>query len=345
MSLSISPNREVLYGSERQDVSRSVAEDFPSRRAARPREECGSRLAWRYQALMACYHPLEGFRSPSGGITWNRGESTGLPMQVPCGQCIGCRLERSRQWAVRCMHEADLHERNSFVTLTYDNEHLPVNGSLDKLAFPLFMKRLRFEIAPAKVRYFHCGEYGEKNGRPHYHACLFGYDFPDKLSVPTGKKYPEWVSSSLERLWPFGRSLLGSVTFESAAYVARYIVDKVTGSRAEEHYARVNPLTGEIVSVVPEYTTMSRRPGIGAGWFERYGVEVFPRDEVYCRGKMARPPRYYADKLGRVDPELLDRVKRARKRDWDKRENRPGRLAVREQCAEAQLTFFRRDGV
>lgn len=296
-------------------------------------------------AVVACYHPLEGFRSPSGGITWNRSESTGLEMKVPCGQCVGCRLERSRQWAVRMMHEASLHEDNCFVTLTYKDEHLPKYGSLDKKAVPDFMKRLRKAIAPRKVRYFQCGEYGSKSGRPHYHLVLFGYDFPDKVKVESGKAYPEWVSATLERLWPFGRSLLGSVTFESAAYVSRYIVDKVTGDRAELHYEVLDPGTGELVQREPEHVTMSRRPGIGAGWFKRFGSEVFPSDEVIVRGARARPPRFYADMAARVDPEGVDAVKRQRKRDWDKRENRPARLAVREQCALAQLTFFSREGV
>jgi len=120
---------------------------------------------------------------------------------LPCGRCIGCRLERSRQWAVRMMHEASLHQDNCFITLTYDNEHLPKNASLVKRDFQLFMKRLRKAYPAVRIRFFHCGEYGEQYGRPHYHAILFGFDFPDKYFLGKRNQFPVWRSASLERLW------------------------------------------------------------------------------------------------------------------------------------------------
>ena len=137
---------------------------------------------------MPCYSPLTAYKgksTDSGKMCLSFKRSEGLfgsfsAINLPCGQCIGCRLERSRQWAVRCMHEASLHDENSFLTLTYSDENLPPGGSLHLPDFQNFMKRLRKSIAPKRVRFYHCGEYGDILSRPHYHALLFGYDFDDR---------------------------------------------------------------------------------------------------------------------------------------------------------------------
>lgn len=243
-------------------------------------------------------------------------------------------------WAVRCMHEASLYENNCFLTLTYDEAHLPDNGSLDKRDFQLFMKRLRREVIPnevAKIRYYHCGEYGAAFGRPHYHAALFGFDFPDKVVWTIRKDYPTWRSPRLERLWPYGQSELGSVTFESAAYVARYIMKKVIGPMAFEHYTVVDLETGEGFIREPEYTTMSRRPGIGKGWFEKFRKEVYPADTVIARGLEMKPPRYYDLQHELINaPEALE-VARKRRRNRRAADSTPERLAVREVCTKARL--------
>lgn len=302
---------------------------------------------------MPCYSPLRGFRSrhlgPSGkrGVTFRLSEGfADLPVLVPCGQCIGCRLERSRQWAVRCMHEAALHEDNCFLTLTYDDAHLPLFGSLDRGAFPAFIKRLRSRFAGRRVRYFHCGEYGERTGRPHYHACVFGFDFADRYKWAVRCGRPAFRSATLESLWPFGASEIGSVTFESAAYVARYICKKVTGANAEAYYSVVAPETGEVVRREPEFVTMSRRPGIGRGWYERFRSEVYPADEVVMRGAVMKPPRYYDKVLEVESPEVLDEVRLARKRCVVKSEVTEERLLERERFTVAKLNLFAgRDGV
>lgn len=243
------------------------------------------------------------------------------------------------------MHEASLYESNCFVTLTYADEHLPAHGSLRKRDFVLFMKRLRLSIAPARVRYFHCGEYGAVTSRPHYHVLLFGYDFPDKRPWTVRNGLQVFRSEKLESLWSFGNTEIGSVTFESASYVARYVVDKITGSAAEAHYSRVDLATGEVIRVESEYSTMSRRPGIGAGWFAKYGKEVYPADSVVARGRLMKPPRFYDGQFEIVDPEGFSAVKRDRER---KRRASAGdateeRLVDREICASAQLATYRKD--
>lgn len=296
---------------------------------------------------MTCYYPLDGWRSKVPGvngkraITFNPSEGYGdLPMQVPCGQCIGCRLEKSRQWALRCMHEASLHEDNCFLTLTYNDENLPANNSLNLRDFQLFMKRLR-KAYGSNIRFFHCGEYGEKNGRPHYHAIIFNFDFPDKVlySVRDGNRL--FTSVALDNLWRRGFCSIGTVTFESAAYVARYCLKKVVGKDSDKFYERIDPSTGEVVQVAKEYATMSRRPGIGQGWYEKFRGETYRDDFVIRDGVKMRPPKAYDKYLESDDPVLHRKIVGARKRQAAKHadNNTPERLRVREtvQKRRAQL--------
>ena len=177
-------------------------------------------------------------------------------LELPCGQCRGCRLERSRQWAMRCLHESSLHDQNSFITLTYDDAHLPEGGTLVYSDFQKFLKRLRKRVG-VPIRFYMGAEYGEKFKRPHYHACIFGFDFPDRIyfkKTSSGEKI--YTSKILESLWPYGHSSVGNVTFESAAYIARYCVQKVTGDKATEHY-RVVTEDGVVVDRVSEFNHMS----------------------------------------------------------------------------------------
>jgi len=301
-----------------------------------------------------CYRPLKGYRAervnPATGkrsiVFSPRDGYYDFPINLPCGQCIGCRLERSRQWAIRCQHEASLYDDNCFITLTYDNESLPRDGSLQVKHHQDFMKRLRFRFG-SNIRFFNCGEYGEKFARPHYHTCLFNFDFPDKKPWRRTKAgHQIWRSDALEELWPQGMSEIGSVTFESAAYVARYITKKVTGDRAEAHYEFVNTDTGEIVRRHPEYTTMSRRPGIGKPWLEKHGFrDCYPSDFITIRGRKMRPPRYYDNQYELAQPSDFKKVvwrRRQAGKEFSQREPE-SRLAVREECSERKLTQLRRE--
>lgn len=294
---------------------------------------------------MPCYFPLRGYRSrsvsPTTGkraILFSRQGFTDLEVLLPCGRCIGCRLEYSRQWAMRCVHELSLVESSCFLTLTYDDAHLPLLRSLDVRHLQLFMKRLRKRVGA--VRFFACGEYGDSSGRPHYHVLLFGFDFPDKLFFKLSGENRLYRSSLLEELWTDGHSLIGEASFESAAYVSRYILKKRKGKDAESFYRVVDESTGEILGKrVPEFLTMSRRPGIGKGWFEKFGGETYGSNRgVVVRGRLVRPPRYYDQQLAAVDPDLFEAVRRERVKEAKlyESEGTSERLKAREAVARGR---------
>lgn len=291
---------------------------------------------------MPCYHPLKAMRS-SGGVQVLPADATLFNLRLPCGQCVGCRLERSRQWAMRCIHEASLHEHNCFVTLTYDDAHVPSDGGLNHRHFQLFMKRLR-KIRP-NVRYYMCGEYGGNFGRPHFHAILFNCNFADySLWRKSNAGSSLYRSKTLESLWPFGYSSIGAVTFESAAYVARYIMKKVTGHGSEASYRSVDIDSGEVFDRRPEYNRMSLKPGIGAHWFDKFNSDVFPHDRVVRDGIESKPPRYYDKKLKALDPDMYDAIKSQRVLDNADNyiDNTPQRLASKELVVKATLSQLKR---
>lgn len=296
---------------------------------------------------MPCYHPVEGFQARGGGIAFDtKNGYVDLPMAVACGRCIGCRLDRSRDWAVRCMHEAQFHDHKHFVTFTYKKD--PV--SLRPEDYTKFMKRLRKKLPGADVRYFQAGEYGEHFDRPHHHAILYGVPLPDLREVKKNDKGdPLFASAWLDKIWGHGFCWIGEVTFESARYVASYCVDKVNGPEAEGYYMRILP-TGEMVSVLPEYGTMSRNPAIGKRWFERFGADVYPSDFVVVGGKEQKPPKFY-DKLLKRQGRSQERpqhkpikLKRLARGNTPKarRERTKARLAVREEVKKAALSLKKR---
>lgn len=265
---------------------------------------------------MACTCPVDAWRPRDGAenrrLVFN--PAKGLSDQyvrVPCGQCTACRLAKARSWAIRCVHESQMHEVSSFITPTFDDEHLPVDYSVSKRELQLFNKKLRHAFGP--FRFFGCGEYGSKGLRPHYHELLFGLDFPDKvLYSVSGRGERLYYSEALENVWGKGRCLIGSVTLQSAGYCARYSMKKITGDRAAEHYRRVHPVTGEHVQVRPEFISMSRMPGIGASWFEKFKTDAFPSDFVTVKGRKLPVPDYYLRKLEDVEQAEVKAARRER---------------------------------
>ena len=297
---------------------------------------------------MPCYSPLTATRSlhqgADGKYSISFAPADGVPIQLPCGQCIGCRLERSRQWAVRCMHEASLHDQNCFITMTYDDDQIPDYGSLNVTDSQKFFKRLRKNTGQ-KIRYYHCGEYGETTYRPHYHACLFGYDFPDKIVHSENRNGDiVYTSSLLEKTWGHGICTVGAVTFESAAYVARYITKKITGPESKAHYERFDPETGEIIDLKPEYVTMSRRPGIGKNWYEKWKTDLYPDDNVIVKGRACKIPKYYDGLYEIESPDEFKQIKQSRHEEAQKwaDDNTSARLLVKKTVKEAKIKTLKR---
>lgn len=238
---------------------------------------------------------------------------------------------------MRVMHESQCHPDSSFITLTYGTGKLPPLASLDHRDFQLFMKRLRKSRPGQRIRFFMCGEYGPLNGRPHYHAVIFGEGFRADR-VPAGKSNsgkPFFTSKELETLWSHGNVSVQDLTPETASYCARYIMKKVLGQAAADHYGERRP----------EYAAMSKKPGIGAKWFERFGVtDCLNLDQVVHDGKERQVPRYY-DKLARrsghdFDQTDFERYKRA---TLSRADNTDERRAVREEVHLAKVSTLKRD--
>lgn len=249
---------------------------------------------------------------------------------------------------MRIMHEASCHAANCFITLTYKDL---TSDSLVYRDFQLFMKRLRKHFTGMTVRFYMCGEYGDENRRPHFHACLFGVDFLDKVVYKSkdGKGYL-YTSPTLEKLWPQGFSTIGTLDFESAAYVARYVMKKVNGQAAFHHYNVIDYQTGEILkSIAPEFTHMSlggrdAKGGIGKAWLQKWYSDVYPHGYVVSRGKEARTPRYYDKYFKKIAPLDYDEymVRRELELVGREGENSPERLSARRAVLVSRIATYKR---
>lgn len=279
---------------------------------------------------MACTRPITAWRSKLGKnkkngswpIVFNKSEGyIDKELTLPCGKCIECKLERSRQWAARCELEAQTNKENCFLTLTYNNENLPKDNSISKKEVQKFIKRLRKKINK-KVKYFACGEYGEKLSRPHYHICLFGYDFQDKYKMKTDNRFKSpfstykgdtqlYRSETLEKIWKKGYASIGKLTYESAAYVARYVTKKIGGEKAEQYYKNKQP----------EFALMSKKPGIGYEWYKKFKNDVISTDKVIIRkGLTVKVPRYYDKYIQEEDPDDFMKRKAERRKKIEEKD-------------------------
>lgn len=314
---------------------------------------------------MACNYPIQAYRLKSGEIVFDtkKGYDIITYLKVPCGQCVGCRLERARQWAVRCTHEASLYDQNCFITLTYNDAHLPIHGDLVYDEFQRFMKRLRKKFGGylptrhhqgpiRKIRFFMCGEYGEDHRRPHFHACIFNLDFDDRVyhkTSPSGSKI--FTSVQLQNLWsdksgnPIGYATIGNVSFDSAGYVARYCMKK--SKETDPRYNAIDLETGEIYKLQREFVRMSLKPGIGTGFYKKWKSDIFPHDHCVIRGYPQKPPRFYTKKLKDEDPMMHEdlmaiRESRALARASD---NIQERLEVKEVVLIAKTRSLKREAI
>jgi len=282
---------------------------------------------------LPCFFPLDAWQRKPGSKPVFKFRPGYAKLILPCGQCTNCRLERSRQWAVRCVHEASLHDTNCFLTLTFADNPI----SLRKSTFQKFMKRFRKYLHPLKIKYFMCGEYGEQFTRPHFHACIFGWSPPDLELISVRDEVKLYKSQILADIWSHGFVTVGDVTFESAAYVARYVMKKVNGDLVQAHYEYVDDY-GEVIDRLPEYCDMSRRPAIAREWHDAYSTDL-QKDFVTVRGVKMRPPRYYDKLLHRHDPDKHAMVKESRKVKALQvaSDNSPARLSVKRSIKERKL--------
>lgn len=248
------------------------------------------------------------------------------------------------------MHEAQLHSKSAFITLTMESGALhssrnldppPVPWSVDVRDWQKFARRLRKKIGP--FRFLASGEYGDEKLRPHYHAVLFGIDFEDKVFWKTENGSPLFVSPALARLWPFGMHTIGRVTFDSAAYVAKYTTKQVRGALSLLQYQREEGAKKWWVR--EEFALMSRRPGLGKNWIRQFSEETFPSDTVVSNGKEFKPPRYYLKDLEESRPDLADVLKGRRRVEALKAlpESSWERCRVREEVSRSKAAMIRKD--
>lgn len=289
---------------------------------------------------MPCYNPYFGWKSlrPNENgrhpITFQgRKANLDQPVTVPCGKCIGCHLDRSGEWAIRAYHESTQHEQNAFVTLTFNEQFLPENGSISKGDVQTFIKNMRAAIYPKKISYMACGEYGPSLDRPHYHALIFGHDFTDKEAIGSVKGNTIYTSKELENYWPWGFNTVGEVNLQTAGYVARYTAKKVTGALAAEHYK----------GKTPEFLLTSRKPALGLNWLKQFHPDL-QKGFLTINGKKRGIPKYYMKKYEDIDEyrATLLRSERALHYDHFDPELMPDRLAAREKCKQAQTKTLTR---
>jgi hypothetical protein len=338
---------------------------------------------------MSCFNPVSAVLTERLNKNGNRivefGAVDGEPIFVKCNNCIGCRLDYSREWATRITHEAQLHDDNCFITLTYNDDNIPRDGSLVKKDIQNFIKRLRKSLEMPyclidekcrpvlykrgkkkgqpkmatstfkKIKYYYCGEYGDKNNRPHYHAIIFNHNFNDWVYLHTTDNGSDiYTSPTLEKIWGKGFVTIGTVTFESAAYIARYCVKKINGKMADtidkitglKPYERCETVFGEIVEiykVLPEFADMSRRPGIGRDWFNKYRSDCYPKDYTTINGMRIKPPKAYDRYLQEIDEQMYDEIKNGRMLSaFNSGESDESRLNARRIVKEAQYSKLKR---
>lgn len=280
---------------------------------------------------MPCFFPLVAWQFPLPAAFGPRPklkfkfQPNWKQIEVPCGQCHGCRLDKSRTWAARCMHEARMHHNNLFLTLTYNDQHLPCGpegrATINKRDLQLFWKRLR--KSGLDVRYYAVGEYGDNTGRPHYHAIAFGLHFPDLRFYSRSNGFNLYTSQTLNDLWGLGNCWIGDVTFESCAYVARYVMKKLTGNHAKLY---------EHEGIMPEFSLMSRRPGIGSSFYDKYVSDMLPHDNTVIRNNVKiSTPRYYLNKFSLTHPSQTIQLKKQRELNAlaHADENTPHRRSIR----------------
>lgn len=258
--------------------------------------------------------------------------------KIKCGKCNGCRIDYSKMWSIRCMHELTSHQHSCFITLTYNDDNLPERNSLYYKHFQDFMKRLRIKYKDCKIRFYMCGEYGEKLKRPHYHAIIFGWTPPDKKFFKvTDSKSNVYTSAILDKLWGKGYTSVGTVTASSCAYVSRYIMKKQFGKDSEfknQYIYSVDTSTGEILYKNKEFSKCSNRPGIAKDFYDKFKCDIkFLDGYIMLKdGFKTSIPRYYMNLLKKDLPDLYEKASLIRKQKAIELENMMTDIILNAKC-------------
>lgn len=256
--------------------------------------------------------------------------------KVPCKECAGCQEAYSKEWATRCMLEAARYEHNYFITLTYDEYHIPKNDELlNKKTGEVFendnweqghlcpdhitkfnkdvREYWRTHYEHTGIKFYASGEYGGLTRRPHYHMIMF--NLPIKLEDLKIYKVKNghilWNCDILTKIWDKGFVGLAEVNWDTCAYTARYVMKKLKGKIEDEKYYENG--------MVPEFVRMSRRPGIGIDYFKEHMQEMYKNDEIILAGhaekiQPVKPPKYYDRMFKDLEPKKMDEIKAIRKR-------------------------------
>lgn len=314
---------------------------------------------------MTCYRPLKGFRDleQGGRLEFKHpypGSSRWMSQPARCRRCIGCQTDLARDWSVRCYHESQMHERNCFLTLTYDRAHLPPHGMLNWRDVELFLKRLRKWAGDAHFLFYGVEEYGGVSRRPHYHLCIFGLDFDDRVFTRmSGSGFKVYESATLTRLWGNGIAAIGDLTVETASYCTRYATktDLSDSARPTDYIKKADRAPwrfdahGNKYRYVPERQHMSKGRGIGRAWFEKFHMDLWAYDAVILPGGVKVPiPDAYLRWLRQWCEDDYANVKERRAQLVTQNmghfaNSMPARLRVREQVQTARLSFKKRESV
>lgn len=281
---------------------------------------------------MACENPRTVYRASNGGpLYFNKPHKHAHydKFTIPCGTCILCREEQARQAAVRIYHEEQNHKISSFVTLSYNNKHLPEHGGLRYADLVKFWKRARKTYG--KMRYYAVGEYGDESQRPHYHACIFGHAFADDRIIVETTPHLLWTSPKLEKCWGLGQVRIGALTFATAKYTASYVTKKL---RSKQKYVRVDEETGELIPLEQPRAFMSRN--LAKAWWEANYNYVTAHDHVIIDGRRQKPPRAYDRWLAAKSEIAREMVTKQRTKHIEEKTSEQNRARARNAHARAK---------
>ena len=252
---------------------------------------------------------------------------------------MDCRIRKRNDWVIRLYGERLTHGDGCMLTLTYEDEHLPMYNGLSRKDFDLFIRRLRKQTNKP-LRFFGVGEYGTEGTRdlnPHYHLIVAGWKPADSIPIAIDENRGiRSTSVILDELWGKGRTEVGELSQGSVKYVTGYVRDKLTGQLAHDKLTVHDWRTDQIVRLPDTFQTSSRRPGLGFNFFRKYWQDIYPKDYITIDGKKFAPPTYFDKLLEQFHPAVFDQVKKQRI-DKEHEEFSDSRLDAREIITQQRI--------